>query len=149
MEQNIVTGNSLRPATRPRQAGFTMVELLVVTTVLMILASLGLVQYRNSVTRAREAVLKEDLFRMREAIDQYYADRTAYPASLEDLVSAGYLRSIPVDPFTQSKSTWVTVMADTAVPGATTAPTSGPGIYDVKSGSNATSLENTAYADWN
>jgi len=131
-----------------QQAGFTMVELLVVTTVLMILAGLGLVQYRNSVTRAKEAVLKEDLFRLRDAIDQFYADRSQYPPSLDELVSAGYLRALPVDPFTQSKTTWVTVTAE-AVPTAGAAAAAEPGVYDVKSGSDATSLDGTPYSDWN
>ena len=68
--------------------------------------------YRNSVQRGREAVLKEDLFRMRDAIDQHYADKGKYPASLEDLVTAGYLRTVPVDPMTQSATTWQTVQAE-------------------------------------
>ena len=89
-----------------------MVELLVVISIIVILASMGMAQYRNSVIRAREAVLKEDLFRMRDAIDQYYADKTKYPASLQDLVSDGYLREIPVDPFTNSKETWQAVNAE-------------------------------------
>ena len=147
MDRSTVTGSARRPAGRNR-AGFTMVELLVVTTVLMILAGLGLVQYRNSVTRAKEAVLKEDLFRLRDAIDQFYADRTQYPSSLDELVSAGYLRALPVDPFTQSKTSWVTVTADAAVPTAGAAAAAEPGVYDVKSGSDATSLDGTPYADW-
>jgi len=124
--------------------GFTMIELLVVISIIVILASLGMVQYRNSVIRAREAVLKEDLFRMRDAIDQYYADRNKYPSSLDDLVSDGYLREIPIDPMTQSKDTWQTVNAEAGV--NDTSPI--PGIYDVKSGSEASSLDGTRYADW-
>jgi general secretion pathway protein G len=127
-----------------RHRGFTMVELLVVISIIVILASMGMAQYRNSVVRAREAVLKEDLFRMRDAIDQYYADKTKYPASLEDLVSDGYLREIPVDPFTNSKETWQAVNAETNVNDTTAQ----PGIYDVKSGSEETSLDGTRYADW-
>jgi general secretion pathway protein G len=121
-----------------------MVELMVVISVIVILASMGMAQYRNSVIRAREAVLKEDLFRMRDAIDQYYADKTKYPASLDDLVTDGYLREIPVDPFTNSKDTWQPVNAETNVNDTTAQ----PGIYDVKSGSEELGLDGTRYADW-
>jgi prepilin-type N-terminal cleavage/methylation domain-containing protein len=75
-----------------RQRGFTLIELLVVLTMIVVLASMGLAQYRTSVIHSREAVLKEDLFRMREAIDQYYADKGQYPSTLDALVSDGYLR---------------------------------------------------------
>jgi general secretion pathway protein G len=121
-----------------------MVELLVVISILVILASMGMAQYRNSVVRAREAVLKEDLFRMRDAIDQYYADKTKYPSSLADLVTEGYLREIPVDPFTNSKETWLPVNAEANVNDTTAQ----PGIYDVKSGSEEMALDGTRYADW-
>lgn len=124
--------------------GFTMIELLVVVSIVVILASLGMAQYRQSVVRAKEAVLKEDLFRMRDAIDQYYADKNKYPSSLEDLVSEGYLREIPVDPITNSKDTWQTVNAE---PDATTS-ASQVGIYDVKSGSELQAMDGTNYADW-
>lgn len=129
---------------RPR--GFTMIELLIVTSIVVILASMGMVQYRNSVVRAREAVLKEDLFRMRDAIDQYFADKQKYPSALGDLVSDGYLREVPTDPMTQSKDTWVPVNAETNVNDTTGGE---PGIYDVKSGSDQLSLDGTPYADWN
>ena len=127
-----------------RARGFTMVELLVVISILVFLASMGMAQYRNSVVRAREAVLKEDLFRMRDAIDQYYADKTKYPSSLADLVTDGYLREIPVDPFTNSKETWLPVNAEANVNDTTAQ----PGIYDVKSGSEEMALDGTRYADW-
>ena len=136
-ERNTRTGNAL-------QRGFTLIELLVVAAILIVLAGIGLVQYRSSVIRAREAVLKEDLFRMRDAIDQYYADKTQWPASLDALVSEGYLRKLPDDPFTMSSSTWQTVPSE---PDPNN-PTASPGIYDVKSGSEATALDNTKYADW-
>ncbi len=126
------------------ERGFTLIELLVVAAILIVLAGIGLAQYRNSVVRAREAVLKEDLFRMRDAIDQYYADKMQYPSSLDALVSDGYMRKLPDDPFTMSSSTWQTVPSE---PDPTN-PTASPGIYDVKSGSEATALDNTKYADW-
>lgn len=133
-----------RGAARTGQTGWTLVELLVVISLIMILATIGLAQYRNSVTAAREAVLKEDLFRMREAIDQYYADKGEYPSSLDLLVSEGYLREIPVDPFTRSRDTWQTILAE---PDPNN-PTASIGIYDVKSGSDQTALNGTKYAEW-
>src|SRR5512147_2023286 len=111
--------------------GFTLIELLVVISIIVILASLTLAGYSHSIKRAREATLKEDLFRMRDAIDQYYADMGKYPSTLESLVSDGYLRKMPRDPFTESESSWQPVPAepDPNNPGAE------PGVYDVKSGS--------------
>jgi general secretion pathway protein G len=126
------------------ERGFTLIELMVVAAILIVLAGIGLAQYRNSVTRAREAVLSEDLFRMRDAMDQYYADKMQYPASLEALVSDGYMRRVPDDPFTMSATTWQTIPSE---PDPTN-PNAAPGINDVKSGSDATALNGTKYADW-
>ena len=139
------SASEVRGVRRVADRGFTMVELLVVISIIVILAAMGMAQYRNSVIRAREAVLKEDLFRMRDAIDQYYADKMKYPSGLEDLVTEGYLRELPVDPFTNSKDTWQAVNAEPNVNDTT----SQPGIYDVKSGSDATSMDGTPYSDWN
>ena len=124
--------------------GFTLIELLVVASILIVLAGIGLVQYRNGKTRASEAVLKTDLFNMRDAIDQYYADKGMYPGTLDELVSAGYLRKVPDDPFTMSSSTWQTTPSE---PDPTN-PNAPPGVYDVKSGSDATALDGTRYSDW-
>jgi len=126
------------------ERGFTLIELLVVATILVVLAGIGLVQYKNGKTRASEAVLKTDLFNMRDAIDQYYADKGQYPGTLDELVSAGYLRKVPDDPFTSANSTWQTIQSE---PDASN-PTAGPGVYDVKSGSDATALDGSKYADW-
>jgi general secretion pathway protein G len=125
--------------------GFTLIELLIVITLVVILASIGLATYTNSVKRAREAVLREDLFRIRDAIDQYYADKNKYPASLQALVSDGYLREIPKDPITDSADTWQAVPAE-ADPNN---PAAEPGIYNVKSGAEGTSLDGSSYNDWN
>jgi general secretion pathway protein G len=124
--------------------GFTLIELLVVMSLIVVLATIGLAVYGNSVTRAKEAVLKEDLYRMRQAIDQYYADKNTYPPSLDALVGERYLRAIPIDPFTNSSDTWRTIPAEIE-PGS---PAVDPGIYDVRSGSDGVSLDGTHYADW-
>ena len=124
--------------------GFTLIELLVVIALITILATMGIVQYRNSIQSAREATLKTDLFRMRDAIDQYYADKTKYPASLDTLVSEGYLRKIPEDPITKSADTWQT---ENAEPDPAN-PSTEPGINNVKSGAQGTGLDGTPYSDW-
>lgn len=124
--------------------GFTLIEVLIVVTLIVILAAISMPQYQNSVTRANEAVLKEDLWRMRDVIQQYYADKNKWPASLQDLVSEGYLRQVPEDPFTNSADTWVTVPAEPDPAN----PSSEPGIEDVKSGAEGTALDGSRYADW-
>ena len=124
--------------------GFTMIELLVVVTLIIILSTMGMAQYRISVIHTNEAVLKEDLFRLRDAIDQYYADKGQNPPTLESLVSEGYMRKIPVDPFTRTADSWLSIPGE---PDASN-PTGEPGVYDVKSGSDATALDGTKYADW-
>ena len=124
--------------------GFTLIEMMIVMSLIVILASIGLAMYTNSQTSAREAVLREDLFRMRDAIDQYYADKNRYPASLDELVTDKYLRAIPVDPFTNSAETWQTTLSE----GDPANPSAEPGIFDVKSGSDRTGTDGRPYADW-
>ncbi len=124
--------------------GFTLIELLIVIALITILASMGVVQYRNSIQNSREAVLRTDLFRMRDAIDQYYADKGKYPSSLDTLVSDGYMRKIPEDPITKSADTWQTEPAE---PDPTN-PSAEPGIYNVKSGATGTALDGSSYANW-
>jgi general secretion pathway protein G len=125
--------------------GFTIIELLIVMTVIVLLASMSLVQYRNSVRRSQEAVLKENLFRLRDAMDQFYADKNKWPTDLSELVSEGYIREVPEDPITKSKDTWRT---ETAEPDANN-PASSGGIDDVFSGSEETALDGSRYAEWN
>jgi general secretion pathway protein G len=133
------------PSSRQRSgAGFTLIELMIVMSLIVILASIGLTLYTNSVIRAKESVLKEDLFRMRDAIDQYYADKGKYPVTLDSLVSEKYLRSIPVDPFTNSADTWRSIQSELDP----TNPTAEPGVYDVRSGSDQKAIDGTNYADW-
>jgi general secretion pathway protein G len=129
---------------RRRPSGFTIIELLVVLALISILATMGMAQYRQSVMHAREAVLKTDLFDLRDAIDQYYADKGQYPATLEALVSDGYIRRVPIDPITNAADTWQTVTSD---PDPNN-PTAQIGIKDVRSGSDQIALDGTPYADW-
>ena len=117
---------------------------MVVMALIVVLASVGLTVYTNSVIRAKESVLKEDLFRMRDSIDQYYADKGHYPATLQDLVSEKYLRAIPRDPFTNSADTWREVPSE---PDPNN-PTAQSGVYDVRSGSDQTALDGTKYSEW-
>jgi len=145
MAPNTKTGSAgpgSRAASRAR--GFTLVELLIVISLISILAAMGLVQYKNSVVSSREAVLRTDLFRMRDAIDQYYADKGKYPSALDSLVSDGYMRKVPEDPVTKSSDTWVTVPAE---PDPNN-PSAEAGIYDVKSGAQGTALDGSNYSDW-
>ena len=132
------------PARSPRTSGFTLMEMMIVMTLIVILAGIGLSVYGTSVQRSKEAVLKEDLFRMRDAIDQYYADKNKYPNSLDDLVSEKYMRAVPVDPFTTQTDTWQTTTSepDPSNPSLET------GISNVKSGSDQTGLDGSRYADW-
>jgi len=133
------------PSTSLRAGGFTMIELLIVMALIIILASVSMTQYRNTVTRAEEAALKENLFRMRDAMDQFYADKNKWPSDLAELVSEGYIREVPTDPITKSKDTWQTSQAE---PDPNN-PASAGGIDNVHSGSERMSLDGTPYVEWN
>ena len=131
------------PAVCRSESGWTLVEMLIVISLVVIMAGISVISYTTAVTRSREAVLKEDLFRMRDAIDQYFADRNEYPASLDELVSQGYLRTLPDDPFTDSSTTWQPILADFDP--------SNPlaqGVYDVRSGSEGLAIDGSPYAEW-
>jgi general secretion pathway protein G len=133
-----------------RDSGFTILELLVVMTIIGILAAIAVPALRDSPQRAREATLKEDLFTMRSVIDQFHGDKGFYPPDLATLVTDGYLRKIPIDPMTKSAETWVTALeqappaTDTTEPAAPT----NPGIVDIHSGSSDKALDGTLYKDW-
>ena len=125
------------------QAGWTLVELTIVMSLIVVLSTLALVGYGSAITRSKEAVLKEDLFRMREAIDQYYVDKQRHPVTLESLVTEGYLRSVPIEPFTNSTETWQTVQGEfNAVDPL------GEGVFDIKTTNEGTALDGTLYVDW-
>jgi general secretion pathway protein G len=129
-----------------QQPGFTLIEMIIVFTLIGILVGLGLPQYQTAARRAREAVLKEDLFQFRKLIDQYFLDKRTYPASLQALVEEKYIRAIPVDPITNSATTWVEVR-ETPSPDEITPPEN-IGVVDVKSGSDKKALDNTLYNTW-
>jgi len=126
------------------QRGFTLIELIIVCAMISILLGIMVPIYRIHVLHANEAVLKEDLYHMRTAIDQYTQDKGKAPQTLEDIVTAGYLHAIPKDPFTRAADTWQTVQEDVL----TSIDQTEPGISDVKSGSSLVSSEGTAYNTW-
>jgi general secretion pathway protein G len=127
-----------------RAAGFTFVELMVVIAIIVILISMAIPIYSNTIRRSKESVLKNNLFTLRTVIDNYTYDKQKAPQSLQDLVSDGYLREVPVDPMTGSNQTWHTIMEDASQ----SVDQSQPGIFDVKSGSDQTGLDGTPYSDW-
>jgi general secretion pathway protein G len=145
MEPITPTGRLRRKSElRRRQFGFTMVELMIVMAIVVILISIAIPQYQKSIVRARESVLKNNLFTLRQVIDEYTYDKQKAPQSLQDLLAAGYLREIPIDPITGTNETWHTIMEDALQSVNQTE----PGIFDVKSGSDKTGLDGTPYADW-
>lgn len=137
----------MRAFPAPSKKGFTLIELIIVLSIIGLLVGLGLPQYRSAAVKAREAVLKENLFILRKLIDQYGVDKGKYPASLQTLVQEGYLRMIPVDPMTRSAETWIEVrevptLEDPMIMDI-------PGVVDVKSGSEKNSpIDDSPYGSW-
>jgi general secretion pathway protein G len=130
---------SKRTFKSPGQTGFTFIELLVVMAIIAILLSIAAPRYFNSIDKAKEAVLRQDLGILRDAIDQFYSDTDNYPLSLEELVERRYLRSIPVDPLTESNETWIKIES----------PNEGEeGIYDVRTGYSGKAKDGTFYEEW-
>jgi general secretion pathway protein G len=129
---------------RKKSRGFTIIELMVVISIILILVSIAVPIYNQSILRAKEAVLRQDLFAMRQSIDQYTMDKAKAPQALADLVQAGYLREIPKDPFTDSRDTWQVVQEDVLQ----SIDQNEPGVTDVKSGSTLTGTDGTAYNTW-
>jgi len=127
-----------------QQRGFTLIEMIIVCAMISILLGVMLPIYKIHVLHANEAVLKQDLFNMRQAIDQYTQDKSKAPQELNDIVTAGYLHAIPKDPFTHAADTWQVVQEDVLISIDQTQ----PGISDVKSGSSLISSEGTAYNTW-
>lgn len=127
------------PKMARRGAGFTLIELLVVMSIIALLLALAVPRYFHSVTRAKEAVLRDNLTLIRDALDKYYADTGAYPANMEALVAKRYLRKLPEDPVTESATTWILVAP---------APPEKGGVFDVKSGAPGNSLAGEEYRTW-
>ncbi len=127
-----------------KENGFTVIELMVVMTIILLLASVAVKINKKAIIKAKESVLKENLFQMRQAIEQYYADKGHYPDSLETLVDDGYLREIPKDPFTKSSDTWEVEYENPEDVGEDYE----PGIIDVKSGYSGKALDGTNYDEW-
>ncbi len=121
------------------RTGFTLIELLVVMAIIAVLLTLAVPRYFGSLEKSKEAVLKEDLYQLRDAIGKYYGDKGKYPESLDVLASEKYLRKLPIDPITESAASWVVVAPDDPQKG---------GVYDVKSGAQGKSSDGSSYADW-
>ena len=124
--------------------GFTLVELMIVMTVITIIVSLAVPLYQKAIVRAKESVLRNNLFTLRTLIDEYTFDKQKAPQTLEDLVREGYLRQIPFDPITNSNQTWRVIMEDVM----SSVNQTEPGIFDVRSGADRASLEGTPYSEW-
>ena len=121
------------------EKGFTLIELMIVMTIIAILLTIAQPMYRESTIKAKEAVLMEDLFTLRDVIDQFYLDKSRYPDSLEELTDGGYIRSLPKDPFTRASDTWQFIAPPEGFEGS---------IYDVHSGSDMVALDGSAYNEW-
>jgi general secretion pathway protein G len=125
------------------QGGFTLIEMITVVAIMSVLVAIALPNYRVSIIQSKEAVLREDLYRFRDLIDQYYADKGRYPESLEVLVTDGYMRKLPLDPMT-NQANWELVPAEPDPDN----PEEQPGVYDVHSASEQISMSGTPYNEW-
>jgi len=137
--------SAARRTMRGSVCGFTLIELMIVITILLTLLSIASPMYRTSIIRSKEAVLRDHLFTMRSLIDQYTLDKQKAPEDLEELVAEGYLRDLPTDPFTNTSTSWDVEFEDSMV---LSPDQSGPGIVDVHSGSSLRSLDGSAYSSW-
>lgn len=144
MERRTQSGDTRVTRRELLRRGFTMIELMIVMAVITILVSIAVPYYQKTLIRSKESLLRNNLFTLRTVIDEYTIDKGKAPQTLQELVTEGYLRSVPTDPITGSADTWRIVMED----GMNSVSQSEPGIFDVRSGSDAVSLEGTAYSEW-
>lgn len=129
----------MRNGAKKMTKGFTLIELLVVMAIIALLLTIAVPKYFGSVDRSRETVLRQDLTTIREALDKYYGDTGQYPDQLQDLVTKKYLRSIPIDPITESSETWVSVPPNNDAKGS---------VYDIRSGAEGNGADGIAYSEW-
>jgi general secretion pathway protein G len=136
----------MRLLTRRRvvRAGYTLIELVIVMAIISILVAIAVPLYQKSILRTKESLLKNNLFTLRTVIDEYTFDKQKAPQNLQDLVTEGYLRAVPMDPITGSDQTWKLIIEDAV----SSVNQTDPGIFDVRSGSDKKSLEGTLYSDW-
>ncbi len=137
-------GLPIRNGKRFFARGYTFIELMIVMAIISVLVSIAVPLYTKSITRTKESLLKNNLYTLRTVIDEYTFDKKKAPQALQDLVSEGYLRAVPIDPITGSDQTWRVVMEDAL----TSVDQTQPGIWDVHSGSDQKSLEGTPYSEW-
>ena len=136
--------SSIRNTELRRRNGYTLIELIIVMAIISILVSVAVPLYQKSIVSTKESLLKNQLFTLRTVIDEYTFDKKKAPQALQDLVSEGYLRAVPIDPMTSSDTTWVTVLEDAV----SMVDQTQPGIFDVRSGSDMKSLSGTPYSQW-
>jgi general secretion pathway protein G len=132
------------PASSRRRFGFTFLELMIVMAIIAVLMAVALPVYTRAIQRSKESVLKNNLFTLRTVIDEFTYDKQKAPQTLQDLVSDGYLRQVPVDPITGNADSWKLIMEDAS----NAANQTEPGIWDVRSGADGTSLEGSPYSEW-
>jgi general secretion pathway protein G len=144
MVRRILNGRNNRAGSAATRRGYTLIELIIVMAIISVLLAVAVPIYTKSIQRTKETLLKQNLFTLRNVIDEYTFDKKAAPQSLDDLVREGYLRAVPVDPIMGNEKSWRLIIEDAL----TSVDQTQPGIFDVRSGSDQKSLEGTPYSEW-